>query len=438
MPGSRPCKRNLVSRDYLPPDTPPSMALAADREADDSGWGLGFILLLVLVGVVVWFAWRRLGAGRRAREAGGASGQPSGTSYRPDWFRVGMTFPVDPAPFILAANMTHVRAPEGATDSGLISVEAVGEVTTDGVHWHRLYLPGGQCFFQVHLDADGRPDECRYFSLLDEIVPAGPEEWAFWLDAAEGAIGWPEFQTKDGKVYTRVWSQGDTRVAPRVLTETLTHATGTTSRERQAMLYAAPTGAEATGPGDRVHSGRRSGPGRPGLGGGLCWYRRACRHAPAELSEQPTRAKETKEKTMEPTITTILPRLGSGLSVLLLHLLTTLALLALGALCYMGVTPFRERTLIAAGNTAAGLVLAGTLIALAIPLAAMLATSHVWLDIVVWGLVAVILQLATFVLAVVVFRNLRAMIEADNVAAAAALVGVQIAIALLNAAAMAG
>ena len=141
---------------------------------------------------------------------------------------------------------------------------------------------------------------------------------------------------------------------------------------------------------------------------------------------------------MEQTVTAILPRLGSGLSVLLLHLLTTLALLALGALCYMGVTPFRERTLIAAGNTAAGLVLAGTLIALAIPLAAMLATSHIWLDIVVWGLVAVILQLATFVLAVVVFRNLRAMIEADNVAAAAALVGVQIAIALLNAAAIAG
>ncbi|HEY7491155.1 MAG TPA: DUF2491 domain-containing protein, partial [Candidatus Tectomicrobia bacterium] len=195
------------SRDYLPPDTPPTIALA-DREADDSGSGLGFILLLVLIGVVVWFAWRRLGAGRRERAAGGASGQPSGTSYRPDWFRVGMTFPVDPSPFILAANMTHVQAPEGATASGLISVEAVGEVSTDGVRWHRLYLPGGQCFFQVHLDAEGQPDECRYFSRFDEIVPAGPDEWAFWLDAAEGAIGWPEFQTKDGKVYTRVWSQG--------------------------------------------------------------------------------------------------------------------------------------------------------------------------------------------------------------------------------------
>lgn len=141
---------------------------------------------------------------------------------------------------------------------------------------------------------------------------------------------------------------------------------------------------------------------------------------------------------MEETLTAVLPRLGSGLSVLLLHLLTTLALLALGALCYMGMTPFRERRLIATGNTAAGLVLAGTLIALAIPLAAMLATSHVWLDIVVWGLVAVILQLATFVFAILIFRNLRQMIEAGNVAAASALVGVQIAIALLNAAALAG
>jgi len=45
-----------------------------------------------------------------------------------------------------------------------------------------------------------------------------------------------------------VWTQGDTRVAPRSLTETLTDATGTTSRERQAMLYAAPTNAAAPAP----------------------------------------------------------------------------------------------------------------------------------------------------------------------------------------------
>ena len=235
-------------RDYLPPDATPSMALADKKEARDSGVGLGFILFLVLVGGVVWFAWRRLRGSQRSQEAGGARDKPSGTPYRPALFRVGMTFPVDPTPFILAANVTHVRALEDATASGLISVEAVGEVTTDEVRWHRLYLPGGQCFFQVHLDAEGQPDECRYFSLLDEVEPPSPEEWAFWLDAAEGAIGWPEFQTKDGKVYTRVWAHGNARVAPRVLTESLTNATGTTSRVQQAMLYAAPTGAAAPAP----------------------------------------------------------------------------------------------------------------------------------------------------------------------------------------------
>jgi Protein of unknown function (DUF2491) len=236
------------SRDYLPPDATPTVALAADRKARDSGGGGGFLLLFVLVGVVAWFAWRRLGARRHSQKARGASATPSRPPYRPDLFRVGMTFPVDPAPFILAANTTHVQAPQDATASGLISVEAVGEVSTDEVHWYRLYLPGSQCFFQVHLDAEGHPDECRYFSLFDEVVPSSPEEWAFWLDAAEGAIGWPEFQTKDGKVYTRVWSHGEARVAPRVLTETLTTVTGTTRRDRQAMLYAAPTGAAAPAP----------------------------------------------------------------------------------------------------------------------------------------------------------------------------------------------
>jgi hypothetical protein len=235
------------ARDYLPPDATPEVALARRGERPDAGGGLGLILLVVLIGVVVWFAWRRLSS-RRTHTAAEASRTPAGTSYRPNWFRVGMTLPVDPAPFILAADATHVRAPEGATASGLLSVEAVSEVSADEVHWHRLYLPGGQCFFQVHLDTAGQPDECRYFSLLDEVMPSGPQEWAFWLDTAEGMIGWPEFQTKDGKVYARLWAQGGARVAPRVLTEVLTNATGTTRREQQAMLYAAPTDAASPAP----------------------------------------------------------------------------------------------------------------------------------------------------------------------------------------------
>jgi putative membrane protein len=142
---------------------------------------------------------------------------------------------------------------------------------------------------------------------------------------------------------------------------------------------------------------------------------------------------------MEPsTFGLVLNSLGTGLPLLLLHFLTTLALLGLGIACYMGITPFHERRMIAEGNAAAGVVLAGTLVALAIPLAATLASSLVLLDIVIWGLVALVLQLITFAVSALLIRELRTMIEAGNIAAASTLVGIQLAIALLNAGAMAG
>ena len=72
-----------------------------------------------------------------------------------------------------------------------------------------------------------------------------------------------------------------------------------------------------------------------------------------------------------------------------------LGLLIVGIFVYMAVTPFRERELMRAGNTAAATVLGGALVALAIPLAALLATTGPLLDILVWGVVVVILQLVT-------------------------------------------
>lgn len=137
-------------------------------------------------------------------------------------------------------------------------------------------------------------------------------------------------------------------------------------------------------------------------------------------------------------LSAILQVLGSGVPVLLLHFGTTVALLAVGVICYTQITPFRERELIVTGNVATGVLLGGTFVALAIPLAAILATSNVWLDIVIWGSLAVVLQLATFLCAVLLFRDLRSMIEAGNAAAASVLAGLQVAVALLNAGAMAG
>ncbi len=134
----------------------------------------------------------------------------------------------------------------------------------------------------------------------------------------------------------------------------------------------------------------------------------------------------------------IVATLLQGLPVLIGQLAATLVLLGIGMACYMAITPFNEWRLMREGNVAAGVVIAGTLVALALPLAATLATSVLVLDIVLWGLVALIIQLLTFVAATAMIGGLRGMIETGNVAAALVLIGIQIAVALLNAGAMAG
>jgi putative membrane protein len=136
------------------------------------------------------------------------------------------------------------------------------------------------------------------------------------------------------------------------------------------------------------------------------------------------------------TAAAILSALGQGLPMLILHILVCAVLLAIGVWVYVRLTPFRERDLVMRGNPAAGTMLAGAILALSIPLAAMLATSGALIDIVVWGVVALILQLVTLGIVSLLMRNLGGMIEAGNVAAAVTLAGAQLAVALLNAAAM--
>jgi putative membrane protein len=141
---------------------------------------------------------------------------------------------------------------------------------------------------------------------------------------------------------------------------------------------------------------------------------------------------------MNTSIGLIVGGLQSGLPVLVGHFLAALALLLIGAFCYLKITPFNERELIAQNNVAAACVLVGTLIALAIPLTATLATSGGVIDIVIWGFIALLIQLATFAAASLFLHNLRKMVLEDNVAAAVTLAGLQIAVALLNAGVMAG
>jgi hypothetical protein len=208
----------------------------ADAGGSDAIFVVVFFGGAVLVGL--WLLRRRADAGPKGARGLSAGPAPRGLSgSAASRFRVGMTFSVDPSPFLLAVGATKVKPPE----AGMISVEALGQITDGAVSLHRLYLPGREAFFMLHLGPDGAPDECRYFTLLDRITSASRDEWGFWLNRAEGMIGWPQFQTKDGKTYDRIWVPGSSRVPPRQQVETVQDLTGTIQRKVQAMLYGART-----------------------------------------------------------------------------------------------------------------------------------------------------------------------------------------------------
>jgi hypothetical protein len=261
---------------YLPPGVPPEIALGPRDDArtpttgapEPAGGAGAWVVPVLLVGgggLVLLARRRRSGAaggpiaggggmnghgtGDRIRSAGRmARGALAGERGPPSLFRVGQTIQADPTPFILAAPHTKVLPPEGIETSPMISVQEVGQLRGAGVELVRLHLPDGRSLFQLHLDASGRPDECRFFGLIDEVTPADEAEWGVWLDPREGLIGWPEFETKDGKLYPRAWSPGDARIEPRDFTETIEGVAGMRSRRVLAMLYAAPTGAPHPAP----------------------------------------------------------------------------------------------------------------------------------------------------------------------------------------------
>ena len=201
--------------------------------------GIIVLILLIAVFVALWY-WRHQASVTAAIPTVPAALKGS-TLTR---FRVGMTIPVDPTPFILAGGTTKIKPLGG----GMISVEAVGVLMDGTIPLNRLYLPGREAVFQLHLGADGKPDECRYFSRIDQVTPATQEEWGAWLDPALGMIGWPQFETKDGKLYERAWAPGSARIEPRALEETIQDLRGTSNRKLASMLYVGPTGAASPGP----------------------------------------------------------------------------------------------------------------------------------------------------------------------------------------------
>ena len=115
-----------------------------------------------------------------------------------------------------------------------------------------------------------------------------------------------------------------------------------------------------------------------------------------------------------------------GIDDFLLYFATAVVAEAIFVVLYMAVTPHHEATLIKAGNPAAALTFGGAVIGFTLPLASAIAHNVSLPGTLIWAVVALVVQLAVFLLANLFLRDLSRRIEAGDLAA-----GIMIAVASL-------
>lgn len=120
----------------------------------------------------------------------------------------------------------------------------------------------------------------------------------------------------------------------------------------------------------------------------------------------------------------------------LLYFGAALVAIAVFVMLYMAVTSHHEASLIRQGNTAAAISFAGALIGFTLPLASAIIHSVSLMDMLVWSAIALVVQLAVFLLVDRILREISRHIEEGNMAAGTTLAAVSIAIGIINAACM--
>ena len=103
-------------------------------------------------------------------------------------------------------------------------------------------------------------------------------------------------------------------------------------------------------------------------------------------------------------------------------------------LIYVLITPWREFTLIRAGNTSAAVALVGALLGFCLPLANTIAHSVSLIDLVLWSLVALGVQVIVHVVMRLLLPDLKQAIEADRMSAGITAGGFSTCFGLINAA----
>ena len=127
----------------------------------------------------------------------------------------------------------------------------------------------------------------------------------------------------------------------------------------------------------------------------------------------------------------------SGFPPFISHFALGLAMLGMFAAIYVKTTPYHEIHLIRDGNCAAAASLSGAMLGFVLPLAHAAAQSVNLLDMVIWGLIALIVQLSTYFVVRMVMPGISTGIPRGNTAQGIFLGAVSIATGVLNAACMA-
>jgi len=121
----------------------------------------------------------------------------------------------------------------------------------------------------------------------------------------------------------------------------------------------------------------------------------------------------------------------AGFPDFIIQLGAALGLFIASLVIYVILTPHKELALIRAGNPSAALAFAGVIIGLAIPLGSCLAYAFGLLDLLIWGIITLLLQLIAFRFADMFLRHLPRRIAEGDVAAAVFLMSIKIGLALI-------
>ncbi len=126
----------------------------------------------------------------------------------------------------------------------------------------------------------------------------------------------------------------------------------------------------------------------------------------------------------------------NGLPWFLAYMATAVVLTLIYLVIYMWVTPHQEIKLIRENNMAAALACAGSLMGFCLPLASAIAQSAALVDVVVWGVVALVVQIAIFFLVRLPVPKISERIEKGETASGLWLGAASLAGGILNAASM--